>query len=107
MCFFNLFKKHLKYFMTLPKDENKRNPQTSDGIKTVQLIWGVALVLMGISVFFRIPHLISRISGSGQTTSDQFFIRFSLYLMAVVLFGGGVKKLINVLRTNRSKKVSR
>ncbi|RLC28157.1 MAG: hypothetical protein DRH32_09470 [Deltaproteobacteria bacterium] len=91
--------------MALPKIENKHKLQTSDGINTVQLIWGVALVLMGIGFFFRIPHLIPRISGSGQTTLDQFFIRFCLYLMAVVLFGGGVKKLINVLRTKRSKKV--
>jgi len=91
--------------VVLPKTENKHKPQTSEGINTVQLIWGVALVLMGISVFFRIPHLISRISGSGQTISDQFFVRFCLYLMAVVLFGGGVKKLINILRAIRSKKV--
>ena len=91
--------------MTLPKTENKHKPQTSDGVNTVQLIWGVALVFMGIGVFFRIPHLISRISGSGQATLDQFFIRFCLYLMAVVLFGGGVKKLFNILQANRSKKV--
>jgi len=69
----------------------------------VQLIWGVALVLMGIGIFFRIPHVISKFSGSDQATSDQFFIRFSLYLMAVVLFGGGVKKLYSFWRTRMSR----
>jgi Ni,Fe-hydrogenase I cytochrome b subunit len=91
--------------VTLPKTENKHKPQASDGVNKVQWIWGVALVLMGIGFFFRIPQLISKISGSDQTTLDQFFIRFCLYLMAVVLFGGGVKKLINALRAKRSKKV--
>ena len=80
------------------KAENKHNHQKSENTKMIQLIWGVALVLMGIGVFFRIPHVIAKISGSDQTTLDQFFIRFSLYLMAVLLFGGGVKKLYGLWR---------
>lgn len=86
--------------MDSQKVKNKRNNSQS-----VQLVWGIALALMGIGVFFRIPYVIGRISGSEQNVADQFFIRFSLYMMSIVLFGGGSKKIFNVLRLYRDKKV--
>lgn len=83
--------------------DSQKVKNKSSNSKPVQLIWGISLALMGIGVFFRIPHVIAKISDSGQTTLDNFFIRFSLYLMAVLLFGGGVKKLYGFWRIHMTK----
>ncbi|MCU0597683.1 MAG: hypothetical protein MUE70_00305 [Desulfobacterales bacterium] len=59
----------------------------------IQAIWGGALLLMGIAVFFRIPHIMAKLSHVEQYASGNFFLRFCLYLMGVLLVGGGIKKL--------------
>jgi len=67
-----------------PKDENK---------VVVQIIWGIALTLAGIGVIFRIPQVIPRIEKIEQFASMIFFIRFSFYLLGMLLIGGGLKKI--------------
>ncbi len=63
-----------------------------------QLIWGVALVAAGIGVFFRIPEVMPQIR-SIPVFSDMIpFITFCLYLMGVVLIGGGGKKILGYFR---------
>lgn len=63
-------------------------------IKTyIQAIWGGALLLMGIAVIFRIPLILGKMSDIKQDGSGQLFLKFCLYLMAILLIGGGVKKL--------------
>jgi hypothetical protein len=63
--------------------------------KKIQLIWGFALVLMGIGVFFRVPGVIEKMSDSVELNSGFYFLRFSFYLIAVILIGGGIKKIQN------------
>jgi hypothetical protein len=58
-----------------------------------ELLWGVALVLAGIGVFFRIPQVMPRIEEIDQFSSIIFFIRFCFYLIGILLIGGGAKKL--------------
>ncbi|MDO9263455.1 MAG: hypothetical protein Q7U02_05780 [Desulfosalsimonadaceae bacterium] len=70
-----------------PSDE--RHPQNA-----VQLIWGIALVLMGIGVVFRVPVVMERMATTGGLTSGLYFLRFCFYLIAIILMGGGVKKII-------------
>jgi len=60
---------------------------------TGQIIWGIALVLAGIGVFFRIPQVMPQIEQIGQFSSITFFIRFCFYLMGILLIGGGSKKI--------------
>lgn len=60
---------------------------------TVQLIWGIALVLMGIGVLFRIPQVMPQIQTIGYFAPASPFIRFCFYFMALILIGGGLKKL--------------
>ena len=60
---------------------------------TIQLAWGIALILAGIGVFYRIPQVMLRIEKIGQFSSVMFFIRFCFYFMGVLLIGGGVKKV--------------
>jgi uncharacterized BrkB/YihY/UPF0761 family membrane protein len=58
-----------------------------------QIIWGVALVLAGIGVFFRIPQVLPKVFKIEQFSSIKGFIYFCFYFMALVLIGGGVKKI--------------
>jgi Mn2+/Fe2+ NRAMP family transporter len=64
----------------------------------IQLIWGVALTLVGIGVILRIPQVMPRLEEMEQFSSTMWFIRFCFYLMGVILIGGGIKKILNHFR---------
>ncbi len=68
-----------------------------------QLIWGIALTLAGIGVFFRIPQVMPRVEQIPHFSSVTLFIRFCFYLMGVMLIGGGGKKIFVSLKAIRSK----
>jgi hypothetical protein len=59
-------------------------------------IWGGALLLMGIAVFFRIPQIMAKLSSVEQYASGNLFLKFCMYLIGVMLVGGGIKKLYSV-----------
>jgi len=59
----------------------------------VQLFWGVALVLAGLGVFYRIPQVMPQIEKIEHFSAIMGFIRFSFYLMGVMLIGGGSCKI--------------
>jgi len=62
---------------------------------TLQVIYGIALTLAGIGVFYRIPQVMPKIEQIKQQFSSVIgFIRFSFYLMGALLVGGGLKKII-------------
>jgi len=65
----------------------------SDKKSNFQIVWGIALVMMGIMVFFRIPQVIPEIEQIGTFSSSIGFIKFCFYFMAVMLVAGGGKKL--------------
>ena len=65
----------------------------------VQLIWGIALFMVGIGVFFRIPQVMPRIAEIEQFSQVMFFIRFCFYLMGILLIGGGSKKIYTYYTT--------
>ncbi|MDI6686956.1 MAG: hypothetical protein QME06_01925 [Desulfobacterales bacterium] len=69
--------------------------------KTVQLVWGIALVLAGIGVFYRIPQVMPKIEQIKQFSSIMFFIRFCFYFLGVLLIGGGVQKLYNNYKSQK------
>ncbi len=63
--------------------------------KTVfHLVYGVMLILMGIGMIFKIPEKTPAIlEQNSQLASAEIFVYFSLYLIAVILIGGGAKKI--------------
>ena len=61
--------------------------------KKFQLIWGIALVLAGIGVFYRIPQVWPQIEKIEFFSSVLPFIRFCFYLIGIMLIGGGSKKI--------------
>jgi cobalamin biosynthesis protein CobD/CbiB len=75
------------------KSENNQESSKTKAKTTVQLIWGVALVLAGIGVFFRIPQVMPQIAKIQHFSGVMFYIRFCFYLMGVLLIGGGAKKI--------------
>ena len=58
-----------------------------------QGVWGFALALMGIGVFFRIPQIMANIEKIEQFYPISIYIRFCFYFMGVLLVGGGSKKI--------------
>jgi hypothetical protein len=70
-----------------PKDTMLKNKPV------VQVIYGIALTLAGIGVLYRIPQVMPRVEQIQQFSSVIGFIRFSFYLMGVLLIGGGLKKI--------------
>ena len=60
---------------------------------TAHLVWGIALALAGIGVFYRIPQVMPRIEGMEQFSSVTIYIRFCFYFIGIVLICGGLKKV--------------
>ncbi len=62
-----------------------------------QLIWGTALVLMGVGVFFRIPQVIPKIAKIDffSSSTSLLLVRISFYLLGFLLLLGGGKKIFD------------
>lgn len=73
---------------------------------TIQLIWGAALTVVGIGVFIRIPQVMPKLEQMDQFSGAMGFVRFCLYLMGVILIGGGIKKIVHYFRSVRTNHVS-
>ncbi len=65
----------------------------SDNKTIIQIVWGILLFAAGLGVFFAIPQKMADIEKSGFFSSNLFFIRFSFYLIGILLLGGGIKKI--------------
>ena len=65
---------------------------------TLQFIWGIALLLAGIGMFFRIPQVMPQIKANPQFADGIGFIYFCLYFLGILLVGGGIKKLANTYK---------
>jgi hypothetical protein len=64
-----------------------------------QTLWGVALFLAGLGVFYRTPQIMPKISEFETDSFDLGFIRLCFYIIGVILIGGGIKKIL----ANRKK----
>lgn len=81
------------------KPSDKYQSDDKDRSKTVtQIIWGVALVLAGAGVFFRIPQVMPKIEKIEWFSSSLFFVRFCFYLLGILLIAGGSKKIYHHYR---------
>ncbi len=66
----------------------------SDSKARIHLFYGIALILAGIGMFFKIPEKIPQIlEQNSQLASAETFVYFCFYLMAIILIGGGAKKI--------------
>lgn len=60
-----------------------------------QLLWGCALLLMGIAFFFRIPEIM-RGFAEQQHLLGAWYVHLSLYFVSIMLIGGGGKKIYSL-----------
>ncbi len=60
---------------------------------SVQMIWGVVLTVTGVFMFLSIPRKMVELEN--QFSLALPFLRFCFYLIAVLLAGGGAKKIID------------
>ncbi len=67
-----------------------------DNSQVFQLLWGCALLLMGLAFFFRIPEVMQQFAEK-EHFFGAWYVRLSMYLVSIMLIGGGGKKLYNVL----------
>lgn len=77
-----------------PEELNNNQKDAAGKHKPVfQVIYGIVLTLVGIGVFYRIPQVMPRIERIQQFSSMMGFVRFSFYLLGLLLIGGGLKKI--------------
>ena len=69
---------------------------------SIQIVWGLLLILAGVGVLIRVNLLESEIKTVASQPSAQLFIHICVYIMAVLLIGGGVRKIRNYLKKDRS-----
>lgn len=70
----------------------------TDRRRPFQTVWGVALVLAGIGVFYRIPQVMPQIEAAGYFPDALVFVRFCFYFLGAALLFGGGRKLIAIHR---------
>jgi len=75
-------------------DPSSKKPANETN-KSVRLLWAFALILMGLGVVFRVPVVVRKLVSDTGLESGIFFIYFSFYLIAIILIGGGIKKIYN------------
>jgi Ni,Fe-hydrogenase I cytochrome b subunit len=79
--------------MNSEKSDNSQKDSVFKNKPVFQVIYGIALTLAGIGVFYRIPQVMPKVEQIQQFSSVIGFIRFCFYLMGVILIGGGIKKI--------------
>ena len=77
-----------------------RNEKSSRSM--LQLIWGIALLLAGVGVFVRIPQVMPDIAEIELFKGSLWIIRICFYIMGIILIGGGLKKVVDHVRTSPS-----
>ena len=67
--------------------------ETSRAWVVTQLIYGVALLLAGVGIFFMMSQKMAQMESMEVTQFYISFTRFCFYLIALLLIGGGSKKI--------------
>jgi choline-glycine betaine transporter len=62
----------------------------TDPKNVFQIVWGIALVLAGAGIFFTMPQKLAEMEKIGFSPT---IVSFCFYLIAVLLIGGGLKKI--------------
>jgi type III secretory pathway component EscS len=61
--------------------------------KILQLIWGIILIGAGIGIFVAMPQKMAQLQQAGHTDFFVLLTRLCFYLIAILLMGGGAKKI--------------
>lgn len=83
--------------------DTSMNQDQPRGRNAAQFGWGIALIIAGLGVFYRIPQVLPKLAHIETFASAMWFIRFCFYLMGIILIGGGAQKIIRHFRSTRSE----
>lgn len=61
--------------------------------KKTQIILGVILILAGLGVFYRIPEVMPKVATIRAFAGSLGIIKFSFYMLGILLIFGGAKKI--------------
>jgi len=75
----------------------------ADKKKTLQLIWGILLLLAGVGVFFRIPQIMPEIKKIEHFAPYIGFIYFCFFLIGVLLIVGGARNVYTYLKQSNKE----
>ncbi len=67
----------------------------------IQLVWGIALLVVGIAVFFRVSQVMPQLAQIQQFSSVLGFIRVSFYIIGFILIGGGLRKIWGYIQSSQ------
>jgi len=70
---------------------------------TLQIVWGLLLVMAGLGLLFRIPEVMPQVRQIESFSGAIGFIYFCMYFMAVFLIAGGGRKIYLNLRHLKSE----
>ena len=87
-------------------DETRKTRENRDMQQrkvTVQRVWGIALVVAGFGVFYRIPQVMPRVEQIEQFAGFSLFARISFYILGILLISGGTKKIYDNVGAFESK----
>jgi uncharacterized membrane protein HdeD (DUF308 family) len=68
---------------------------------TLQLIWGILLLIAGVGVFFRIPQVMPEIKKIEHFGPYMVFIYFCFYLLGILLIVGGGRKVYHYIKQSK------
>lgn len=57
------------------------------------VVWGALLLLMGVLLFIQVPQVMERITQIEYHRFVIWFIRIIIYIIALLLIGGGARKI--------------
>lgn len=58
-----------------------------------QLIWGAALMMAGLGVFYRIPQVMPKVASIAFFSGAPGIVKFCFYVLGILLVYGGGKKI--------------
>ncbi len=65
---------------------------------SIHFVYGIALILVGVGVFFRVPQIMPKVEQIKYFSSVSIFIRLCFYLIGIILIGGGSKKIFRIYK---------
>ena len=67
----------------------------------LQFVWGMLLTSAGIGMFIAIPQKMQQIAEQSEVVT--LFAYISLYLIGIILFAGGVRKIYSYFKKTDDK----
>lgn len=61
--------------------------------KKLQIVWGAALIMAGLGVFYRIPQVMPKVATIEAFADAGGIIKFCFYFLGLLLIYGGGKKI--------------